>query len=109
MDEGRLLSNTIRPNGQNIRGGEEVRGGSPEKWTAKSGFAERDGKPRFFEGGFGFLTGDADVGDVEAVLGEFGAEDDETPMAVGGYGAFGVTLGKEAVLAVLEMVAGTSF
>ena len=109
MDEGRLLSNTIRPNGQNIRGGEEVRGGSPEKWTAKSGFAERDGKPRFFEGGFGFLTGDADVGDIQLVLGEFGTKDDEAPVSVGGYNAFRITSGEEAVFALYKVVTKTTF
>ena len=34
---------------------------------------------------------------------------EERGLVGGGYGAFGVTLGKEAVFAVLKMVAGTSF
>ena len=67
----------------------------------------------FFEGGLDLAARDADVGDVEAVLGEFGAKDDETPMAVGGYGILGA-LGVETHVSAfraarLEEVAGTSF
>ena len=36
----------------------------------------------FVEGSFEFVTRDADVRDVEFVLGEFGAEDDETEVTV---------------------------
>ena len=36
-------------------------------------------------------------------------EDDESPVAVGGHEAFRVALGKEAVFALLKMVAKTSF
>ena len=43
----------------------------------------------FTQGGSKFFARYADVGDVETVLGEFGTEDDETPVSVGRCAVFG--------------------
>ena len=60
------------------------------------------------EGLFEFLAADTDVGDVEAVLGEFGTEDDEAPMSVGGRTVFGA-LGIETVFPFDKEIAEPSF
>ena len=66
-------------------------------------------KTGFFEGGLDLAARDADVGDIQLVACEFGAEDDEAPVSIGGHEAFRVALSKEAVFALLKMVAKTSF
>ena len=66
-------------------------------------------KTGFFKGGLDLAARDADVGDVELVLCEFGAEDDEAPVTVGRHEAFCVSLSEEAVFAVLKMIAKTPF
>ena len=58
----------------------------------------------FTQGGSKFFARDLDVGDVETVLGEFGTEDDETPMTVGGSTVLG-TLGEEALRTLRNKVA----
>ena len=54
-----------------------------------------DEKMRFVQGLFELFTRDADVRYVEAVLCEFGTDDDKAPMPVGRYEAFGATLREE--------------
>ena len=61
----------------------------------------------FFKGSLDFLTGDADVGDMQLVMCEFGAEDDESPVTVGRHEAFRVALSEKTVLTVLKMIAKT--
>ena len=63
---------------------------------------------RFSQGGFEFFARYADVGDVEAVLGEFGTEDDETPMAIGGDAVFG-TDGVKVISPLNDEVAQLGF
>ena len=59
----------------------------------------------FIHGLLEFFARDTDVGDVEFVLGEFGAGQDEAPMAFGRDDAALVSLAEEAVFAMLNMVA----
>ena len=61
------------------------------------------------EGGLQFEPIDFDVGDIQLVASEFGAEDDEAPVAVGGHEAFGITFREEAVFALLKMIAKSPF
>ena len=66
-------------------------------------------KTGFFEGGLDLAARDADVGDIQLVACEFGAEDDEAPVPVGGHEAFGITFREEAVFALLKMIAKSPF
>ena len=50
---------------------------------------------------------DADVGEVEVLLGEFGTSKDEALMSVRRDDTFGVSLGKEAVFSALDRVPET--
>ena len=61
------------------------------------------------EGGLQFEPIDFDVGNIQLVASEFGAEDDEAPVPVGGHEAFGITFREEAVFALLKMIAKSPF
>lgn len=58
----------------------------------------------FVQGRFEFFTRDADVRDVEFVLCEFSAEEDESEVSVRWYEAALVSFGEEAVFAVLDVI-----
>ena len=60
---------------------------------------------RFPESGCEFFTRDADVGDVESVLCELGAGEDETPVSVGRYGVFGTLPEKTSFFGRSDIVA----
>ena len=92
----RVLSNNIRLNGQNIFSGVVARRSSGESRTLETGFGE----------GFEELgRGHFDVGDVEVILGEFGAGEDEAPMSFWGCVFASRTLGKEAFAGTFDGVA----
>ena len=66
-------------------------------------------KTGFFEGGLDLAARDADVGDIQLVACEFGAEDDEAPVSVRRHEASLISLREKTVLSMLKMIAETSF